>query len=228
MTVSKSLQNVCLTALLSGCLAACGNADTDAGLASSEPEQVQTQPAQETAPKAGAQASIPAKQHILKTGQTILSLAAIPATAHLGKSHIVAAHGADGVSIRNTDGTVLRTIDTPARLVAHYQNLLVVYSQDEDGTTTLKRYQLSATGEPTLVDTASPSPIAATTLQRTAIASLGPLQISGSSLIIGDKTITAPGPVTAVAAASYFPPLVAGKTLLIATDNGDIIIQANM
>ncbi|MEO9970191.1 MAG: hypothetical protein ABJG15_10285 [Hyphomonadaceae bacterium] len=166
-------------------------------------------------------------EHILQTGQSIVSLAAIPATAHLGKSHIVAAHGADGVSIRDTRGTVLATIDTPARLVAHYQNLLVVYSQSEDGVTTLKRYRLNGPGQPVLVDTASPSPIAATTLQRTSIASLGPLQISGTDLIIGDRIISAPGPITAVASASYFPPLVSSQTLLIATENGDIIIQSN-
>lgn len=219
MTVSKSLQNACRIGFLAGCLAACGNTETGAPHDPSKPEQA--------APEAQSGAPTPAKQHILKTGQTILSLAAIPATAHLGKSHIIAAHGAEGVSIRNTDGTVLWTIDTPARLVAHYQNLLVVYFQNEDGTTTLKRYQLNGPNAPVVVDTASPSPIAATTLQRTAIAALGPLQISGSNLIIGEKTIAAPDQITAVAAASYFPPLVGGQTLLIATDNGDIIIQAN-
>jgi len=227
MTVSKSLQNACLTILLAGLTAACGNTDAGADPDQPKPEQVQTQAHQEAASPAPAEAAAPVEQHILKTSQSILSLAAIPATAHLGKSHIIAAHGAEGVSIRDTDGTVLWTIDTPARLVAHYQNQLVVYSQDEQGSTTLKRYQLNAPGEPVLVDTASPSPIAATTLQRTAIASLGPLQISGSSLIIEDKTIAAPGLITAVATASYFPPLVGGQTLLIATDNGDIIIQAN-
>ena len=227
MTVYKNLQTACLTVLLAGYLAACGNIGTGADTPPSKSERSQTPDAQEATSPAHSETSSPATQHVLKTGQTILSLAAIPATAHLGKSHIIAAHGEDGVSIRNTDGTVLRTIDTPARLVAHYQNLLVVYSQSEDGTTTLKRYKLNATGEPVLVDTASPSPIAATTLQRTSIASLGPLQISGSNLIIADKTIAAPGLITAVASASYFPPLVGSQTLLLATDNGDIIIQAH-
>ena len=225
MTVSKRLQTACFALLLAGFAASCGNAETGADIAPSKPEQSQTQDAQEAASKARAETPTPAKQHILKTGQTILSLAAIPATAHLGKSHIIAAHGADGVSIRDTSGTILWTIDTPARLVAHYQNQLVVYSQGGDGVTTLKRYRLNAPGEPILVDTASPSPIAATTLQRTSIASLGPLQISGTDLIIGEQTLSAPGPIMAVATASYFPPLVSGQTLLIATDNGDILIR---
>lgn len=168
----------------------------------------------------------PAVQHVLETGQPIISLAAIPATAHLGKSHIIAAHGAGGVSMRDTSGTVLWTLDTPARLVAQYQGLLVIYSQDEPGETTLTRYKLNGPSAPTLVETVSPSPIAATTLQRTAIASLGPLQISGAELTIADTTVTMPEPITAVASASYFPPLVSGQTLLIATDSGDIIIQA--
>ncbi len=167
------------------------------------------------------------KKHVLETGQPILSLTAIPATAHLGKSQIIAAHGAQGVTIRDTDGTVLQSIDTPARLVAHYQGLLVVYAQDDEGVTTLKRYRLNGANSPELVDTASPSPIAATTLQRTAIASLGPLQISGSDLIIGERIISAPTAITAVASATYFPPLIGGQTLLIATQSGSIIIQSH-
>ena len=179
-----------------------------------------------TATQTQGETSAPAARHIIETGQPIVSLAAIPATQHLGKSTIIAAHGADGISIMDTDGTILWAIETPARLVAHYQGLLVVYAQDDDGTSTLERYRLNGPNPPTLLDTASPSPIAATTLQRTAIASLGPAQISGSDLIIGDTTIAAPAPITAIAAAAYFPPLVSGQTLLMATEGGDIIVQS--
>ena len=79
---------------------------------------------------------------------------------------------------------------------------------------------------PSLVDVQSPSPIAATTLQRTSIASLGPVRISGAELLIGDAIVTAPSPISVVASASYFPPLIAGQTLLIATIDGDIIIRS--
>ena len=210
-----------ITAILGGLglllLVACSAPET--GPPGATPE-VTAAPIQGDPPK-------PVTRHILETGQPIMSLAAIPATTHLGKSNIIAAHGADGVSIRDTDGRVLWTIDTPARLVAHYQGLLVVFAQDEDGTSTLERYRLNGLNPPTLVETASPSPIAATTLQRTAIASLGPVRISGSELIVGEMIIAAPGPITAVASAAYFPPLVSGQTLLMATENGDILIQSS-
>lgn len=164
--------------------------------------------------------------HTFATDQEILSIAAIPATTHRGKSRIVAAHGDAGVSIRDTSGTVLSTIDTPARLVSHYQGFLVVYSQEDNGSTTLRRFTLAGNGQATLVDSASPSPIAATTLQRTEIAALGPVRIDNTRLLMEDGDISLPSPIVAVAAASYFPPLVAGRTLLIAMDNGDITIYA--
>ena len=214
MTRSHTPLVALLGALCLTQLAACSAPDTSPP---SGPETTATQTQGET--------PAPTARHILETGQPIVSLAAIPATQHLGKSTIIAAHGADGISIMDTDGTVLWIIDTPARLVAHYQGLLVVYAQDDDGTSTLERYRLNGPNPPTLIETASPSPIAATTLQRTAIASLGPAQISGSDLIIGDAIISVPEPITAIASAAYFPPLISGQTLLIATQTGDIIIE---
>lgn len=164
------------------------------------------------------------QQLLLHTDKPVLSIAAIPATAHRGLSHVVVAHGADGVSIYDTNGKEVQHIDTQADLVAYYQNQLVVYQRKGD--TTLDHYVLNLPGSIRLTNSQSPSPIAATTLQRTAFASLGPLRIKANELELTDQTLSFAHPVQAVASVTYFPPLVASDAIIVGLDQGDILIRS--
>lgn len=161
----------------------------------------------------------------IETGKPIFSVAAIPATAHLGLSHVVVTHGDGGVAAYDTSGKKVWELDKPAKLVAHYQRQLIVF-RDDEAETSLDRYDINFPAAPELVETSVPSPLAATTIQRTAYASLGPLRIQGTDIILNETLIHVGEPVSAVASAKYFPPVVAGKAIVIATEDGTVTIQS--
>ena len=122
------------------------------------------------------------------------------------------------MSVLDIEGSVLWSDPTPAKLVAYYQNNLVVF-RNNDKQSVLDRYNIDNIQAPEKVSSDSPSPIAATTLQRTAYSSLGPLRITGDKISINETEIQFGGPIAATkASAPNFP----GGIASIAMVNGDL------
>ena len=155
------------------------------------------------------------------TGSPITALAVIPAIGHRGVARIAVAHGDAGVAIYSLDGDRLWTDDRPAKLVGIYQGNFIIY-RDDDGETVLDRYKLTPRGTPALVESRSPSPVAATTIQRTAYAPLGPVRIGEEDIRIDEGVIQTKGRATAVAAVKTLIPRTSEMTILYSSASGVI------
>ncbi len=91
------------------------------------------------------------------------------------------AHG-DSISAYSISGHQIWRRSEPTRLVAASGSAILGYRHDDDGGA-LTRYGIGHGGSSILpTETSTPSPIAATTLQRTAFAALGPLDVTGSEI----------------------------------------------
>ena len=158
----------------------------------------------------------------IETKKNITGVTIIPAIGHRGVARIIAALGNDGTVIYSLDGTVTWRNGTPAKLVAFYQGTLIIY-RDHEAATRLDRYRIHRNGTAELVETASPSPIAATTIQRTAYAPLGPAHIDANAIQLQSCRIEMNKTVTALAAADRMLPLLGDMTIIVATDDGNIL-----
>ena len=147
------------------------------------------------------ESSGPAKDamRVMQTGKPVFSVSLIQHGDQHQSMAVAAAHGADGVSIYDLYGNLIWRDLEDAKLVAYYQSNLVVY-RDHTGQSALDRYKVDALHDPVKITTQSPSPIAATTLQRTAYSALGPLRISGEQIDLPENQIDLGAPVAAVAA----------------------------
>lgn len=167
-------------------------------------------------------------EHVIATGKAIKGLAVIPATGHLGTAQVAVAHGDRGAAIYSYEGKVVWQDESEAALlVSYYADNLLIYRKSDKPGGRVDRYSYTPGSKPEFVETQIPAAPAATTIQRTAYAALGPLRIDGDKIhLVPDRVIVAKEPVTAVAASNYFIPLTAEKTILFATRSGDIHIQA--
>ena len=158
----------------------------------------------------------------ISTNKKITGMTTIPAVGHRGVARIIAAHGEDGTVIYSLDGIETWRDETPAKLVAFYQGTLIIY-RDHEAATRLDRYRIHRNGTAEHVETASPSPIAATTIQRTAYAPLGPVRIEANAIQLPSCRIEMETTVTALAAADRMIPLSGETTIIVATDDGNIL-----
>ena len=71
----------------------------------------------------------------------------------------------------------------PAKIVSSFKNTLLIYNDTKTGSS-LERFAIDTQGAATLTATESPSNIAPTTLQRSAIAKLGPSQFTDNGLLL--------------------------------------------
>ena len=160
---------------------------------------------------------------LLSTGKPITGLAVIPAIGHRGSAKIAVAHGNAGAAIYSVNGDILWKDETPAKLIGFYQSNLIVYRDHEDETR-LDRYRIFANGAVEFATTAIPSPIAATTIQRTAYAPIGPVRLDANLIHLSEVSIEMKQAVSAFAAVNQLIPITRNTTLLIAMTNGDISI----
>ena len=158
----------------------------------------------------------------IETNKKITSITTIPAVGHRGASRIIAAHGEDGTAIYTLEGKETWRDETPAKLVAFYQGTLIVY-RDHETPTRLDRYRVNREGTAELLESASPSPIAATTIQRTAYAPLGPVRVEANAIQLQTCRIEMDRNVTALAAAPRMIPLARETAIIIGTDDGKIL-----
>ncbi len=161
--------------------------------------------------------------HILETEKPVFSIALIPAGDQHQPMTIAAAHGDDGVAIYDLNGSAIWSEPGAAKLVAYYQNNLVIY-RDGSSQSILDRYNLDQLKAPVKISTASPSPIAATTLQRTTYATLGPLRIAGEEINTSENALHFDKAVAAVAASSKSAPDYPDGAAAVAMTDGDIQI----
>lgn len=158
----------------------------------------------------------------IETNKKITSITTIPAVGHRGASRIIAAHGEDGTAIYTLEGKETWRDETPAKLVAFYQGTLIVY-RDHETPTRLDRYRVNRDGTAELLESTSPSPIAATTIQRTAYAPLGPVRIEANAIQLQTCRIEMDRDVAALAAAPRMIPLARETAIIIGTDDGRIL-----
>lgn len=114
---------------------------------------------------------------------------------------IVIAHGDQGLSIHGpAGGAPVWHAETPTRLVAGFGSRFSAYSVDDDGTTLSTYYVGHGGNQVRRGQVQRPSEVAATTLQRSAVAALGPVRFAGQELSSDQRTITFPHPIKAIAA----------------------------
>lgn len=163
-------------------------------------------------------------EYVIETGHEISGIAVIPATGHRGAARIAVAQGDAGARLFNFDGTLLWHDDVPAALVGFYQDTLIIFRNHED-TTRLDTYTVSGQGAVILESTAAPSPVAATTIQRTAFSVVGPVRLDGNNVIMGETGVEMAEPVSAFAAAKQFIPLTNSITHVFALESGKVVIR---
>lgn len=151
----------------------------------------------------------------------IIALAVLPAVGHRGSARIAVAHGENGAAMYTLDGDVVWRDDTPAKLISFYQGNLIVY-RDHQEETVLDRYEAAGVRTPVLVESQSPSPIAATTIQRTSFAALGPVRITDTAIELEGATVETPSRAMAVASADRLIPRTDDLTLVYGTMDGEI------
>jgi len=164
-------------------------------------------------------------EYVIDTGHKISGIAVIPARGHRGSAKLAVAHANAGARLYDVDGSVLWQDDTPASLVGFYQGRLIIYRKHKESTR-LDSYSVSAKGDVNFVSSESPSPISATTIQRTAYSSAGPVRLSGNSVSVNNKAIKMKETVSAFASAKLFIPLTAVNTYIFALDSGKLVIRA--
>ena len=89
----------------------------------------------------------------------------------------------------------------PAKIVSSFKNTLLIYNDTKTGSS-LERFAINTQGAATLTATESPSNIAPTTLQRSAIAKLGPSQFTDNGLLLEYSFIKFGQRPSAIAASS--------------------------
>lgn len=160
------------------------------------------------------------------TGHEITALAVVAAAGHRGSAKIVVAHDNAGARLYNYDGTLLWQDDSPAKLVASYPGKIIIF-RDHEEATRLDTYAVSPSGNVSFLNTASPSPLAATTIQRTSFSAVGPIKLRGNRVYIGEEAhqpIELNERVSAFAAVKQFIPLTNKLTHLYALESGKIVL----
>ena len=213
--IKTSLKGIALLGFIS--IAAC-TTDTDNATTAIETTDKSNPVASNTATKQSV-------ERIIETGHPISGITVIPATGHRGAAKLAVAHGNDGTTLYNFDGTVIWHDEKPAALVGFYQNTLIIYRNHEEATQ-LDTYTVTAQGSVSLESTASPSPIAATTIQRTAFSVVGPVRLDENKVVMGDNEIEMNEPVAAFAAVKQFIPLTSSITHVIALESGNVVIKS--
>lgn len=113
---------------------------------------------------------------------------------------IVVAHGDQGATLFSLQGDALWRSRRPARLVAGVGSNFVVYRNDQKSTS-LTLYSVGADGTRVFANQVDrPSPVAPTTLQRAALAALGPARIDGASIKRGARRVRFARSIAALAA----------------------------
>lgn len=120
------------------------------------------------------------------------------------ESRILAAHGAQGLSILSLTGETVARLSAPADVVAVAGDQVRVFALEDGGGSKLTRYDIHENGDALTPagPSESPSPIAATTLLRTNIAALGPAILRDGALIRGDARVPLDAPATTMAAST--------------------------
>jgi len=163
----------------------------------------------------------------LAEGESINSITFIHNQRHRGINGFAVALGDGGSAIYNMDGSRIWQEKLPARLVTYDGQSLLIYRTHEKQTI-LDRYNVSDVTNIGFLDRQTPSEIAATTLQRTSYASLGPLTLSDGVVRIplsgpqDGLTYAAKHPVSAIASTSKPMPYFPDGVVAMASFNGHI------
>lgn len=161
----------------------------------------------------------------LADGQDITSIALIHNQKHRGLNGFAVALGQGGAVIYDMQGQEIWRDLIPAKLVAYDGRALLIYRDHEDKTI-LDRYAATDIRYIIFEDRQSPSEIAATTLQRTAFASLGPVTLSDSdaNVLSADFKSTlryrSQRPIAAVASTSKAMPSYPNGVVLVTSSDG--------
>lgn len=166
----------------------------------------------------------PPLDKVVDTGSAITGLSIVPAQGHRGEAKLAVAHGKGGAAIYDLAGNVIWADGKPAALAVFTNGELLLYREGEPGGR-VDKYRQDGSGALAFVDSAQPAVPAATTLQRTALAAIGPVRFEGKTITLQNYgTIEADEEVTAVAGAKLLIPLSAGKVIAYSTTSGKIHI----
>ena len=132
------------------------------------------------------------------TGKPALSIALLH-VPHADVVLVAVAHGTDGLSLYTMQGRRTWSHGRAAHVVAPVKTKFTVYDKLDE--TALYDVMIGHGGARIMAGpTQTPSPVAATTLQRASLSALGPLRIEENILRSADAQVSLPAAVIAVAA----------------------------
>ncbi len=153
------------------------------------------------------------------TGAAFITHNDNPDTAFLAFSH-----GDNGASLYDMSGQRLWHIEQKVDVVSSFGDTLLMY-RGEGETSVLERTQLSLDGQMGEMKIESPSEIAPTTLQRSSIASLGPVIFKDNGILFEHSFVKLKTRPTAIAATtSTFGPSFKNGAVVIGLETGDVQI----
>ncbi len=194
-------------------------------------DRARDQPASDCDQRIAANAAAPSSTdsaftlvRTFQTGLPVFGVSVVPATGHRGRTLISVAHGPDGVTVYNLEGEIIWTDRVRANLAVFSQGKLLVYTRS-DGADSVAVYDRMGDGSFAMADMRSPPIPAATTLQRTALAAIGPATIADDAIdFVHHGTFKTQTRATAVAGARDLIPLTAGLSAVYGDTKGALHI----
>ena len=133
-------------------------------------------------------------------------------------------HGKNGASLYDTSGQRLWHIPQKADVLSSYGNILLIYRKEGE-VSVLERMKVGLDGQVALTQVESPSAIAPSTLQRSSIASLGPVLFKDNGILFEKSFVKLKTPPTAIAGTtSAFGSSLKNGVVVIGLKNGDVQI----
>lgn len=158
------------------------------------------------------------------TDGPVSGISIVPARGHRGEAMLAVAREQAGVAVYDLKGRMIWSDEKPADLAVYSEGKLLVYRKGEDADS-VDVYTRSGRSLFEFEVRRSPPIPAATTLQRTALAAIGPVRIEGNEIdLVNYGRLRAKAKVTAVAGASALIPLSNSAVITYADENGLVYI----